>query len=217
MNVISNYIEKIRNLDSKEKMTLIGYVIGFVTIHITIVAINTFGLNQVVSDYSLLIKSIPYGFRLNGDLFLTIVIALMIFAFMQTQKLNNKTFKNGVEHGSARWGTINEIKPYIETTTYWFRGRVIDKKKYDRLIADNYTEARIEYRKVIQKYKKANVKNPYSGFNEFIKTNLRIEKNSTGTTNNLLLSASEKLSYSGRQSNGKPGRNTNGCVVGGSG
>jgi len=48
------------------------------------------------------------------DLLIGIVGALIIKAVVYFKGKNAKKFRKGVEYGSARWGTIKDIEPYID-------------------------------------------------------------------------------------------------------
>jgi len=48
------------------------------------------------------------------DLIAGLIGAILITIYLQTKKANAKKYRKGTEHGSARWGTPNDIKPFID-------------------------------------------------------------------------------------------------------
>lgn len=48
------------------------------------------------------------------DLLFGLAAAGIIYAVVYFKKKNAKKYRHGVEHGSARWGTPEDIKPYID-------------------------------------------------------------------------------------------------------
>ncbi|MCM1060626.1 MAG: type IV secretory system conjugative DNA transfer family protein [Eubacterium sp.] len=48
------------------------------------------------------------------DLIVGAACALLLFLIMQSKKHNAKKFRHGVEYGSARWGTEEDIRPYMD-------------------------------------------------------------------------------------------------------
>lgn len=70
----------------------------------------------VLANISYIIKSIPRFKMIDlawGAGFLVILIV-----FLYYQRLTTKNMKLGVEYGAARWGTDQDIKPYIDTDFY---------------------------------------------------------------------------------------------------
>ena len=52
------------------------------------------------------------------DLIVGAVCALLLFLIMQSKKHNAKKFRHGVEYGSARWGTEEDIRPYMDSKNF---------------------------------------------------------------------------------------------------
>ncbi len=52
------------------------------------------------------------------DLIVGAVCALLLFLIMQSKKHNAKKFRHGVEYGSARWGTEEDIRPYMDNKDF---------------------------------------------------------------------------------------------------
>ena len=52
------------------------------------------------------------------DLIVGAVCALLLFLIMQSKKHNAKKFRHGVEYGSARWGTEEDIRPYMDNKNF---------------------------------------------------------------------------------------------------
>ena len=48
------------------------------------------------------------------DLWIGIAAALLFKALLYLKNLDKKKFRNGVEHGSARWGTKEDIAPFMD-------------------------------------------------------------------------------------------------------
>lgn len=56
------------------------------------------------------------------DLIFGLFVAVVIKVLFYINGLNKKKFRKGVEYGSARFGTSNDIKPYVDTV---FKNNVI--------------------------------------------------------------------------------------------
>jgi len=52
------------------------------------------------------------------DLLVGIVGSLSVFIIVYIKGKNAKKFRKGIEYGSARWGNLKDIKPYIDTEFY---------------------------------------------------------------------------------------------------
>jgi len=52
------------------------------------------------------------------DLIAGAIGAVMIVLMLQIRKQNAKKFRKGIEHGSARWGTPADIRPYADPDFY---------------------------------------------------------------------------------------------------
>lgn len=49
-----------------------------------------------------------------SDLFIGALFALAFWLFAYTKRLNQKKYRKGIEYGSARWGTAQDIKPFMD-------------------------------------------------------------------------------------------------------
>lgn len=71
---------------------------------------------SVFSHMDYMVKTVP---RIRGgDLGWGAACALLAACFLYYQKLTAKKFRPGVEYGSARWGTPEDIRPYVDTDFY---------------------------------------------------------------------------------------------------
>ena len=206
----------------KVKLTPYEITVGILCILLLLIvngifsAFRRFGWETLVNDPMMILRNFRLSTHKN-DLILTFYILLIEIAVLQSQHFNKKTFMKGIEHGSADWGKPEEIEPYIEKVTYWYNGIVVTEKAYKEACADDYAKVREDYKQLQKKCKESGVKFPYKNFDQYRKKKLFIEKNEHGTRNNMILSATEYLSYSGKRNDGGPGKNNNVCVVGGSG
>ena len=48
------------------------------------------------------------------DLLIGLIAAVLFYLMLQSKKQNAKKYRKGIEHGSARWGTHEDIKPFID-------------------------------------------------------------------------------------------------------
>lgn len=67
----------------------------------------------VFKNPSLLILAMPISIS-PVDLAIGFGISLILILLMMEKRANRKTYRKGVEHGSARWGTAEDIKPYLD-------------------------------------------------------------------------------------------------------
>lgn len=214
----ANVMKKIKTikLTTKSKVLIAVCILTALLANGIFTAFDVFGWKIIFAHPSVILEN----FRLSLDfknVVLTLYVVLIEIAIIQSRKFNKKTFMKGVEHGSADWGKPEEIDPYIEKVTYWYNGIVVPEKQYKKLCENNFEQVRKDYSEKLKKAKEAGISWPYKSFEEYRKKKLFIEKNASGTRNNMILSASEKLSYSGKRNDGGPGKNNNVCVIGGSG
>ena len=74
-------------------------------------------LISVVKGVSELTKAPLLSFHFN-DISVGIVGALAVKGILYLRSKNAKKFRKGIEYGSARWGTPEDIKPYIDEDFY---------------------------------------------------------------------------------------------------
>ncbi len=74
-------------------------------------------LISVVKGVSELPKAPLLSFHFN-DISVGIVGALAVKGILYLRSKNAKKFRKGIEYGSARWGTPEDIKPYIDEDFY---------------------------------------------------------------------------------------------------
>ena len=74
-------------------------------------------LISVVKGVSELTKAPLLSFRFT-DISIGIVGALAVKGILYLRSKNAKKFRKGIEYGSARWGTPEDIKPYIDEDFY---------------------------------------------------------------------------------------------------
>jgi type IV secretion system protein VirD4 len=73
------------------------------------------GFNGIFANPRLIIKAFPMS--LNPiDLIVLFVAAAAVILFQYNVRLNRKNYKTGKEHGSAKWGKPEDIKPFINPT-----------------------------------------------------------------------------------------------------
>lgn len=70
----------------------------------------------IMQNLDYIVKTLP-KIRLP-DIMWGIVCVVLFIMFIYYQKLTGKKFRPGVEYGSARWGTPEDIKPYIDSDFY---------------------------------------------------------------------------------------------------
>lgn len=94
---------------NKHKIKIIFFIFIFLFINYASNYIRTSDLNMirslnfVVSNPTLLLRAFPLSF--NGtDLLIASVATFMLFLFILEKQTSKKTYRAGVEHGSAKWG-----------------------------------------------------------------------------------------------------------------
>ena len=74
-------------------------------------------LISVVKGVSELTKAPLLSFHL-ADISVGILGTLAVKGILYLRSKNAKKFRKGIEYGSARWGTADDIKPYIDKNFY---------------------------------------------------------------------------------------------------
>ena len=202
---------------SRQKiLQIVPYILVFLAGNWIFYAIRIYGLMEVMEHNLYIFRGFPISFHpkdLLGGTSATIVTA----GALQTMKLNRKTMMQGKEHGSAEWGDPKDLGNYLETTTYWHDGMSVSKEEYESLLSGNALDLKLEYARKKSRAEAQAQTFPYRSFEDYKTKVMRIEQNPKGTANNLILSASEKITLSGRAIHGSGGRNTNVVITGGSG
>lgn len=94
---------------NKHKIKIIFFLLIFLFVNYTSNYIRTSDLNLisslnfVVSNPTLLLKSFPISFN-RTDLLIALLATFMLFLFVLEKQTSKKTYRSGVEHGSAKWG-----------------------------------------------------------------------------------------------------------------
>lgn len=115
---MKNIIEKIFNPVRKHKVMAVVFVIVF------IVGCRLGELYRLSrGDITVMLANIDYLYRTlprfrGSDIQWGIICVAILSAWLYWQKLTNKNMKPGEEYGAARWGTADDIKPYIDPDFY---------------------------------------------------------------------------------------------------
>ncbi len=56
----------------------------------------------------------PFPSFYPSDLLIGLLFAFAFWLFAYTKRLNQKKYRKGIEYGSARWGTAQDIKPFMD-------------------------------------------------------------------------------------------------------
>lgn len=94
---------------NKHKIKVIFFVVIFLFVNYVSNYIRTSDYNMIsslnfaVSNPTLLLKSFPLSFN-RTDLLIAFGATFMLFLFVLEKQTNKKTYRAGVEHGSAKWG-----------------------------------------------------------------------------------------------------------------
>ena len=56
----------------------------------------------------------PFPSFYPSDLLIGLLFAFAFWLFAYTKRLNQKKYRKGIEYGSARWGTTQDIKPFMD-------------------------------------------------------------------------------------------------------
>jgi type IV secretion system protein VirD4 len=71
------------------------------------------GFDGIIKNPVLLLKAFPLSL-FPIDILIGVGSAFMLFLLVLEKRANRKKYRKGVEHGSARWGTTEDIKPYLD-------------------------------------------------------------------------------------------------------
>ena len=112
MNVLGKEIDK-KFLVSNAPLIVIGYVLNKVSfLYRTTEGDSTAKMQALTLRFKDAFKP-PFPSFHAVDLLVGIATALILKLYLSEKKKNAKKFRNGVEYGSARWGTKEDIKPYM--------------------------------------------------------------------------------------------------------
>lgn len=112
MNVLGKEIDK-KFLVSNAPLIVIGYVLNKVSfLYRTTEGDSTAKMQALTLRFKDAFKP-PFPSFHIVDLLVGIATALILKLYLSEKKKNAKKFRNGVEYGSARWGTKEDIKPYM--------------------------------------------------------------------------------------------------------
>ena len=112
MNVLGKEIDK-KFLVSNAPLIVIGYVLNKVSfLYRTTEGDSTAKMQALTLRFKDAFKP-PFPSFHAVDLLVGIATALILKLYLSEKKKNAKKFRTGVEYGSARWGTKEDIKPYM--------------------------------------------------------------------------------------------------------
>ncbi len=80
------------------------------------------GIERNYSEYIAEALVFPYSNVTFPDVLCGICGIIIVYLFIQMRKMNRKKYRTGIEYGSARWGTHEDIKPYMDSD---FRNNII--------------------------------------------------------------------------------------------
>ena len=113
-------IEEFRNLPPPQKLRLILPYLAAAFLCTRIAELyRTAGgdLEDMLTNFSYVVKTVP-RFNLKDLLAGSTAGCLIVFYIKWEQKMHRKNARDGEEYGSARWGTAEDIKPFIDEDPY---------------------------------------------------------------------------------------------------
>ncbi|AOY74745.1 Type IV secretory system Conjugative DNA transfer [Clostridium formicaceticum] len=104
-----------KNLVFNSPLILIGVVMNWVSfISRTDYQGNIIlAIGEILNSPAVVLKALPLSFN-PVDLIVASSVTLILLLLILEKRANQKKFRKGVEHGSARWGTAEDIKPYVD-------------------------------------------------------------------------------------------------------
>lgn len=113
-------LEDFRNLPPPQKLRLIlpYFIAAFLCTRIAeLYRIADGDLEDIITNFSYIVKTVP-RFNLK-DLSAGSAAGFLAVSFIKwEQKMHRKNARDGEEYGSARWGTAEDIKPFIDEDPY---------------------------------------------------------------------------------------------------
>ena len=115
--------EKIKKLILKNlPVILIAILCNWLSYYYRVPAQNNILAFFSFMDYPMeLLKAFPLSFNIT-DLLVSFGGGGLMFLLLEEKRTNQKHYRKGEEHGSGRWATSDEIKPYMDDT---FKNNVI--------------------------------------------------------------------------------------------
>jgi len=113
-------IEEFRNLPPPQKLRLILPYLAAAFLCTRIAELyRTAGgdLEDMLTNFSYVVKTVP-RFNLKDLLAGSTAGCLIVFYIKWEKKMHRKNARDGEEYGSARWGTAEDIKPFIDEDPY---------------------------------------------------------------------------------------------------
>lgn len=74
-------------------------------------------ISALMKGIAELFKSPLFSFN-PIDMLIGVVMAVAIKGILYIRSKNAKKFRKGIEYGSARWGTAEDIKPFIDSNFF---------------------------------------------------------------------------------------------------
>ena len=98
---------------------LIGYIGNKISWLFRVVQIHSVGekILYVMNHLGIAFKNPLPSFQ-GTDILAGIILALLFRALVYMKSLEKKKYRNGVEHGSARWGNKEDIAPFMDDDFY---------------------------------------------------------------------------------------------------
>lgn len=113
-------IKEFQNLSPPQKLrTILPYfVVAFLCTRIAeLCRIAKGNPEKILANISYIVNTVP-SFNLR-DLFIGSTTGILIIFYIKwEQKIHRKNSRDGEEYGSARWGTAEDIKPFIDADPY---------------------------------------------------------------------------------------------------
>lgn len=115
MNKIKDYIKENKALTVL--LSVLFILINYLSYYFrkTVIGDFLFGISYIFEKPTILLRAFPISLN-PKDLMYSLLITTVILFIVLDRKLNKKNFRHGVEHGSARWGSFDELKDLYDRT-----------------------------------------------------------------------------------------------------
>lgn len=113
-------IKEFRSLPPPQKLrTILPYFVTafFCTRIVELCRIAKGNPEKILANISYIVDTVP-RFTLRDLCIGSVIGSLIIFYIKWEQKIHRKNSRDGEEYGSARWGTAEDIKPFIDADPY---------------------------------------------------------------------------------------------------
>ena len=113
-------IKEFRSLPPPQKLrTILPYFVAafFCTRIVELCRIAKGNPEKILANISYIVDTVP-RFTLRDLCIGSVIGSLIIFYIKWEQKIHRKNSRDGEEYGSARWGTAEDIKPFIDADPY---------------------------------------------------------------------------------------------------